>query len=145
MVTWVVAASAARARVFEVIGRNRPLKECFDLVHPEERMYRRDFGTDKPGRAYDHVGGQRHAVEPPADPREKETADFAREVLGRLERERNESHFDAVYLVSPPRFLGLLRGRTSNGLKKILKGTLAKDITRMDPAAVEREIAGLLR
>ena len=145
MVTWIVVASAARARVFEVVGRKKPLKECFDLVHPEERMYRRDFNTDRPGRAYDRVGGQRHAVEAPADPKEKEAAGFARELVDRLERERNERHFDAVYLVSPPRFLGLLRGRMGNGLRKALKGTLAKDITRKDPEAVEREVAQLLR
>lgn len=143
MKTWVVVASAARARVFEIEGRKKPLKELFDLVHPEERLYRRDLKTDKHGRAYDRVGGQRHTVETPVDPKEKENIDFARQLLDRLDRERYAHHFENMYLVSPPHFLGLLRDNMSDGLARTVQGTLIKDLTKQDAASVQDHLVHL--
>ena len=143
MKTWVVVASAARARVFEIEGRKKPLKELFDLVHPEDRLYRRDLKTDKHGRAYDRVGGQRHTVETPVDPKEKENIDFARQLLDRLDRERYAHHFENMYLVSPPHFLGLLRDNMSDGLARTVQGTLIKDLTKQDAASVQDHLVHL--
>jgi hypothetical protein len=43
--TWIVAADASRARVLQVMDRNR-LEEVENLLNPEGRLHGRDLVTD---------------------------------------------------------------------------------------------------
>lgn len=55
MKTWVVVASAARARIFESKGRHGSLRELKDMLNPEDRRQSQVLKSDKPGRAFDHI------------------------------------------------------------------------------------------
>jgi protein required for attachment to host cells len=144
MKTWVVVASAARARFFEVAGRQGPLREIDDLVNPAERLEVQDLKTDRPGRAFDHLGGQRHAMGTAVEPKEQLAIRFAKEVVDRLDADRCANRFDSLCLVAPPHFLGLLRGRMANPLARALKGELTSDLTQQDVGAVRERVAHLL-
>jgi hypothetical protein len=44
--TWIVAADESRARVLQVMDRERHLTEIEDLLNPEGRLQNRELQTD---------------------------------------------------------------------------------------------------
>lgn len=144
MKNWVIVASAARARIFEASGRLEPLREVTDLVNPEERLQPQALKSDKPGRAFDRLGGQRHAMGTAVDPKEQVAIRFAKEVAERLGAGLTEGRFDGLCVVAPPHFLGLLREAMGRNLTRIVKGELTKDLTREDAGSVHRHVEHLL-
>lgn len=145
MKTWVVVASAARARMIESAGPRTPLRELSDLVNPQERLHPRELKTDKPGRAVDSLGGQRHAVQTAVEPKEQEAIRFAKQAIETLESGLQAGRFDALYLVAPPHFLGLLRAQMSPALARAVRGELVKDLTRERLSDLAEHLAPLLR
>jgi protein required for attachment to host cells len=144
MKTWVVVASAARARIFEVDGRREPLHEVMDLVNPEDRLQTQALKSDKPGRAFDHMGGHRHAVGTAIDPKEQVAIRFAKQVLDRLDADRHRGRFDSLCVVASPHFLGLLRDRMGNSLTRAVRGEVINDLTQQDLGSVREHVAHLL-
>lgn len=143
MKTWVIVASAARARIFESAGRRTPLSELSDLINPEDRLHPRDLKSDKPGRAFDTLGGQRHAMQTPVEPKEQSAIRFAKEVVETLESGLSEGRFDALCLVAPPHFLGLLREHMGGALSRAVIGDVVKDLTKEDMASIDQHVASL--
>jgi protein required for attachment to host cells len=144
MKSWVLVANGTRARIFEVRNRRSKLREIFDLVNPEERLHRRDFKSDKPGRTFDSFGGGRHAVQTVVDPKEQAAIRFAHEVVDHLNTEYVLHHFDGLCIVASPRFLGLLRERIKGALSSALIGEVNKDLTRESPESIEAHVSALL-
>ena len=144
MKTWVVVASAARARIFEADGRREPLQELRDLVNPEERLQSRALKTDKPGRAFDHLGGQRHSMGTAVNPKEQVAIRFAKQVADQLDSDRLHRRFDTLCVAAPPRFLGLLRGHMGSDLARTVTGEVIHDLTQQDVQSVQRHMAHLL-
>lgn len=145
MKTWVIVASAARARIFETAGRRMPLRELSDLINPEDRLHPRDLKSDKPGRAFDTLGGQRHAMQTPVEPKEQTAIRFAKQVVETLESGINEGRFDTLCLVAPPHFLGLVREHMSDALSRAIAGDVVKDLTKEEIASIEEHVAHLLK
>ncbi|MBK5964201.1 hypothetical protein CCR95_08915 [Thiocystis minor] len=143
MKTWMLVASDARARLFEVANRNATLNEVLDLVNPENRLQGKDLKTDKPGRAFDSLGGHRHATQTPVDPKEQSSIRFAKRVVDELESRLHENRFEALNVVASPHFLGLLRGQMSDALMRAVKEEVAKDLTLEDAASLQVRVAQL--
>jgi len=143
MRTWAVVASAARARVFEVTGRQDPWQELMDLVNSDDRLFRRDLTSDKPGRALDTSRGQRHTYEPPVDPKEEAADRFARLVVDKLRVGLRDQLFEQLTIVAPPHFLGLLREHMDEQLSRAVTHEVVKDLTREDAATLKAHVAGL--
>jgi protein required for attachment to host cells len=144
MKTWVVVASAARARFFEVNSGREPLLEVMDLVNPEDRLRSQALKSDKPGRAFDHMGGQRHAVGTAVDPKEQVAIRFAKQVTDRLEADQHQGRFDHLCVVAPPHFLGLLRGHMRGSLARAVTGEVTNDLTQENVRSVREHVAHLL-
>ena len=144
MKTWVVVASAARARVFDRAGINGPLTEKADLVNPQERLLRQDIESDRPGRATDRQGGQRHGMASKSDPKEQGSKRFASEVVEWLESQRRDKSFDALYLVSSPHFLGHLRECMGRELNDTVKAERAKDLTHETAVSLQKHLQAIL-
>jgi protein required for attachment to host cells len=144
MKTWVVVASAARARFFEANGKAGALQEVKNLVNPEDRLQSQALKTDKPGRAFDRTGGQRHAMGTAVDPKEQVAIRFAKQVAEALDADHYQKRFDALCVVAPPHFLGLLRGHMGNGLTRTVRGEVTNDLTQEDARSVQEHVAHLL-
>ncbi len=129
MKTWVVVASAARARIFDRSSAMGPLAEQADLVNPQDRLLAQEIVSDRSGSAADHQGGQRHGMEPRSDPKEIQAGRFAGEVVDWLEEHHRRKEFEHLYLVAAPHFLGLLRNRMSPGLSESVMAESDKDLT----------------
>jgi len=65
---WVVTAESSRARIFAVENRIGPMRELEDIAHTEGRTRDQDMVSDRPGRAFDSSGENRHAMERQVDP-----------------------------------------------------------------------------
>lgn len=143
MKTWVIVASAARARLFETANGRGPLEEMKDWVNPQEPLPAQALVSDKPGRAFDTRGGQRHAMEPPQDPKETVAARFAARLADELRDSLSARRFDTLCVVAPPHFLGLLRAKFGDDLQRAVSAELVKDLTREDARRIGEEIAAL--
>jgi len=144
MSIWVIVASANRTRIFEAKGPKGPLVEVKDLVNPEERLAPQKLKSDKPGRAFDRVGGQRHAMGTPVDPKEQVALRFAKEVAREAESGLRDKRFDRLYLAAAPHFLGLLREEMSQFLARRVKGELSRDLTRLEAREIHDRLKHLL-
>ncbi len=140
---YVLVADASRARLFH----QRP-KHDLELVesfeHVDSRARSRDLMADANGRKAvgpsvgANYGGRsvslgvgRPGVAPDTEPRQVEAEKFARALASALEGRLHNSR-EAVVLVAPAHFLGLLRDSLSVSVFKRIELTVAKDLTKLD-------------
>lgn len=138
--TWVVIADAARARIVLSEGRNKPFRDIEQLVHGESRLRDTDRISDRPGRSFDSHGEGRHAMEPGTDPADQEAIRFAADIANHLRQARTGNEFDALVLVAPPRFLGLLRKAMDPGSRERVRAEIHKEFTQLDDEEIRRRI-----
>lgn len=127
---WIVAADAARARIFTIDGSNAPLRALEQLVSPMAKLHNRDFNADRPGRVYDSHGEGRHAVGTHNSPKEQDAIRFAGEVVDFLEKGRTAEKFDRLFVVAEPHFLGLLRQAMKPALAQMVAVEINKDLSK---------------
>jgi protein required for attachment to host cells len=137
---WIIVAEASRARIFEYAGRNAPLRELTDLVHPLSRRPRRELYSDRPARIFRSRGSAGHQVVPCLDAHEQEVDAFAREIAKRLEASRTEHLFDELVLVAAPDFLGSLRAHINTAVAKLITRTVNKDIVRLSEPEIRQRL-----
>ncbi|MEJ2515215.1 MAG: host attachment protein [Gammaproteobacteria bacterium] len=126
MTTWVLVADRLRARLLELGKDGKTLVELQDLVHPEARERLRELVDDRRGRESGEWG--RQTFEPVTSPREKETAEFVREIGEALEQGLNRGGFDRLVLCAEPRLLGRLREGLPEQVSRRVEGELGKDL-----------------
>jgi protein required for attachment to host cells len=147
--TWIVAADASRARIFELDEPNHELIELDDFLNPEARLQDRELQSDAEPRFNAH-GGLGRPGRPdtggPASDRETQSAvehsvtAFAREVCRYLEKARVQHRFNALMLVAPPEFLGALRKSLDKEVGKLVIEELSKDLSWFNARDLERYV-----
>ena len=145
--TWIIAADESRARVLQVAGRENHLAEIEDLINPAGRAFDRELTTDAAPRFSGHGGvgkpGGRSTGGPASDrdepsAHEHEAELFAKRVGEYLDKARNARRYDKLYLVAPPKFLGLLREKLNKEVEKLVVEELDKDLAWFDSREIER-------
>jgi protein required for attachment to host cells len=136
--TWVIAADASRARIFEVLGNKQVVNEIEAFVHRDSREYDRELVSDAQGRA--HGGMIGHSMAPRTDPSEHEADVFSHSIAEYLEKARVEHRYDKLQLIAPPKFLGMLRKHLSKDAQRLVARETPKDISWFDSGDVERYI-----
>ena len=134
MPIWILVADANRARVFKAVKKNGPLEEVEDFVHPASRLHEGDLVTDSGGSNRGPNG--RHGVDNGDVHKREEAEQFARELAAELDRALRAGSFSRIYLVAPPRFLGLLRQSISPQLGEKVSGEIDKDLTQHTPQKI---------
>lgn len=137
---WIVVADGARARLLEAAGDGRGLLQVPGGVLEGSRALAGDIMADRPGRSYESVGGQRHAIEPRVSVRDQIEDEFVDEVIERLEQERAAGQFDQLVVVAAPRALGAFRKRAPAALTATVVATLDRDLTRAPLVDVEAAV-----
>ena len=128
--SWLIVANSSLARVFTLEKRDQ-LTELKVLEHPESRLHNLDLVSDKPGRAFESVGGARHALEAKTTPKKQEFAIFAKIIADYLEAAHQNGEFDTLYIAANPSLLGLLRQSLHPQTIKAIKGEVDKDVTHL--------------
>ncbi|MEZ5840617.1 MAG: host attachment protein [Hyphomicrobiales bacterium] len=140
VVTFVVVADGARARVFRNEGPGKGLVAEPEMSMDGDRRMALEMMSDRPGRSFDSHGVGRHAMEPAVDPRDAVEKEFLEELVMRLDDAAKAGAYDRLVLAAAPRALGELRGMLPATVADRLAGEIAKDLTRLPTA----ELAGHL-
>ncbi|HVK53962.1 MAG TPA: host attachment protein [Burkholderiales bacterium] len=140
--TWILTADSSRARIFEALESMGAIREMQDLINPVGKSSNRELTTDAQGRYYGQGHQYRgHSTTPRVDAVEHEAELFAKTIGEYLEKARTEHRYEKVRIIAPPKFLGLLRKKIGDEVRKLVTEETAKDISSLD----SKEIATHLR
>lgn len=141
---WIVAADRAGARILETDKRAGPVTEVSKLDHPDGRLKEGDFDSDSPGHAPGNGGNNQHPMSHENARKEKDARDWARDIATHLEQALRKKRFEELYLLCDPGFLGTLRTVLPDGVRKVLKGEVSKDVTHQSPEQIRKQLPELL-
>ncbi len=126
----VIVADSSAARFLIAESIDSPLIEDRDFVHPESRLREQDLVSDGSGSGSDSGGHGKHSMGHEKTAVQKQAADFANEVAAELEKLRAAGGLYRVYLVAPPKFLGLLRSSLNKSCTALVSGEIGKDLVK---------------
>ena len=131
--TYVLVANRASAALFRTQGPNQApdLVQRFD--NPKGRLKSGEIDSDRPGRAFDRMGANRHSLSAEESPTDRVAHDFARQLAEHLDGGRERGDFDQLGLIASPRMLGHLRAALSKPTRALVYGELAKDLGDPEP------------
>ena len=144
IVTWILIANGARARLFSNNGPGHGVKLVSDEELAGVNLPGREIMSDRPGRTFDSVGAGRHAKEPRTDAREIEKRSFAHELAAMLDDGLKQGKFERLVLVAPPGELGLLRADLPPAVHKRVSAELNKDLTGVPPSEIPDHLGDVI-
>ena len=124
----VVVADQAEAVFYHLTSLKARPVEVARLSDATAHHHLRDLASDRPGRSYESVGMQRHAIGDEPDLRRQQAIRFAREVAEWLEAERRERAYQQLIIVASAPFRGLLRAQLSDATKGCIVYEVPKDL-----------------
>lgn len=149
--TWILVADASQARLFAGRKKNEPWTLIQTLEHPESRAKNHELITDRPGRTQQSGGtpsspdtaspgkGSRSGMEV-EEPKHVEQKHFAQLLADMLAKGVLERACEALMVVAPPHFLGLLRERFTDPVQKVLHSTIDKNYTALAQKELEERL-----
>lgn len=140
---WVLVGDGRKALVLrnegdDVFPNLKAVSVFKDEANPATALH----GSDRPGRAVEHVTGRRSGVEQ-TDWHEIAEQRFAHNVAASLCAREND--IDALVVVAPPKTLAELREAFSDGLKRKVMAEVNKDLTKHPVHEIERLLGGTAR
>lgn len=124
----VVAANSSKAKLLLAENSTSPLVEQGKYGHPESRLREQDLVSDGTGTGGDSGGPGMHSMGHEQAARKREAEAFAREMAEEIEKLRRKTDLRKIYLVAPPKFLGLLRASISKQCQALVHGEINKDL-----------------
>lgn len=122
--TWILISDVSKAKLFQEEGRL--LKELGDFIHPEGTMKIENLISDASGRR--GMGQKdRPGLTSSTNPKETESKKFAHELAMMLKQGLDAHRFEALVLVAPPHFLGLLRKTLDPQVSKKVTASIDRD------------------
>lgn len=131
---WVLIADSSRAELVEVEGMGKKIQRIHLYDHPKGRAKNMALESDRPGRSFDRVGGQKHGMEQERGPHFHERQIFARQLMDVLQQGQQNKKFDEFAIIAPAAFLGEL----NHNMTKQLKEQLSKEVTH-DIISIQEE------
>lgn len=132
----LVAADAARARIFSREKKYSALQEIDTLVHPESRLMRQDLVSDRPGQVHESRSPGESSHQEPTDPKQKESDRFAHELAAYLRQACNGNDIAGITLVAEPGFLGQVRKAMDSRVRKLVIREVTKSVTTQTPDVI---------
>lgn len=140
---WVIAADAARARVFRTRRGETTLSQVDVLDNPLAGRGERRLRADRQGRVRDAAGGG-HPLQRNATGQHLVTDDFGRRIAERLARGRRRGEVARIYLVAEPRVLGAVRASLDEPTRRLIAGTVTKDVAAQPVEEIRRRLPARL-
>ncbi len=137
---WIIVADGSRCRIFSGTSASAVLNEITTLVHPGTRLHEQELTSDLPGRAFDHSGEGRHAMETTVEPKKHEIESFARQINDYLEKERTNNKFKHLVIIAAPAMLGQLRGTFNPEIMKCVGAEINKDLTQHTVEDIQKHL-----
>lgn len=130
--TCIVACSGTEARLWKSTSRFGAWTQIADMQNPENVNRESEFASDRPGRAFDSVGGGRHAMSTSHSGLEHELTRFAEQVAEHINRALAAGDFVHLVLIAEPRFLGHLRDKLSAAAAAAVILEASKNLMRLN-------------
>lgn len=128
MQRWILIADASDARIFSINGRDRSMKVVQELKHPSGRLRPQQIDTDQAGRFRKRMGARtKSAMDAQVDPHTTDMRRFAKTIGEVIQKAEDQHAFDALAIIAPPKFLGILRKQPAIRSTKCLLAHLAAD------------------
>ena len=124
----VVVANSSKAKLLLAENSVSPLVEEGEYGHPESRLREQDLVSDGSGSGNDSGGPGMHSMGHEQEARKREAEAFAREMALEIEKLRRKTDLRKIYLVAPPKFLGLLRDSINKQCQDLVHGEINKDL-----------------
>lgn len=128
--TWILIANGSEARAYAASGKDTTLEEVDGMEFKSDLRPAREIMADRQGRAFDRVGGQRHAMEYHSDPTDVIQSEFADELCEALSRAQARAAYDRLVIVAPPAMLAKIRKVLPREVRDSVYADLDKDYTR---------------
>ena len=139
---WVLVANAARARCFERDAEHNALRELADFVHPQSRMKAGALSDERGGKVYKSAASTR--FEPRTSVHDKEHEHFARELARYLDDAVLAHRCPGLAVLASDPFLGEIKSHLGEASQRLLKASIALDLTAYSGAELERRVAQAL-
>jgi protein required for attachment to host cells len=136
--TWVVVCDGAKALVFENVGHAGAPRLKTRKVKLQNSPPTHLQGASPPGRAFG-AGGRRAAVEQ-TDFHTQIEDRFLTSFAAALETDLDEGKARGLFLIAPPKALGVLREGLGEKARKLVCGELARDYSGMPVDEIERKL-----
>ena len=140
----VVVANSSKARVLLAEDAHSPLIENADYVHPQSRLREQDLVSDGSGSAADSGGFGKHSMGHEQATKHKQAGLFAQELGAEIDKLRRKTDLRRIYLVAPPKFLGLLRTSISKQCHELLHGEVHKELVTHNLEDIRSHLPKLL-
>ena len=137
--TWILVANSGLAKLYANHGINKGVALLSQHQHPESRGKGLDLVSDRPGSNQGH-GNEHGSFVPATSPKENAADHFALELGRLLEEGRVKNHYERLILVASTPFIGRLKTHLSDGVRKLITGSVDRDYTSVN----ERELVELL-
>lgn len=137
---WILAADSSHARFFSADSPIGELHEHQDMAQAASQLPERAMGSDRPGRSFDSAGQGRHAMEEPTSTRETAAREFARSIVERLEKGRQQNAYERLYIIAAPDFLGHLRDQLPDTCKRLIEDSVDKNVVKQDVASIRGQL-----
>ncbi|MEO6395786.1 MAG: host attachment protein [Devosia sp.] len=145
IVTWIVIADGAQAKIFEHQGPGKGLHALKDLSAEQDHLQAREIMSDKPGRASSGAGPNgRSAMEYHTDPVAVRERRFVEDLPEMLDRKHQEGAFQRLVIAAAPNALGDLRPALSERVKQTSLAELPKDLTNIPVPRLAEHFDGLI-
>ena len=137
--TWILVADSGRARIFEK-HNHAAITELQDLTNSLGRLQDRELKTDKEGRFFGHPA-QGNTSEPEVPPEAHQALLFAETIDKFLSDSYHHQRFSKLQLIVPPEFLGLLRKKLDDQVRKVVVKEVPKDLSRASVKDIQHYVS----
>lgn len=140
-ITWVAVLDHQRLQVYRTEPPRWRLLREEDPAREQPLPRSSEIISDREGRSFDSLGGQRHAMQPHSDPREIEARRFLASIATDLLQAKRAGRYQRLVIVAPPKAMGELRGLLPAELAEVVAAELTEDLTRMPLKELEGHLA----
>ena len=143
----VLVADQAHARLYKAESLRDTFTEVEGFANHVARYHEQQLVSDAPGRSSSPGNTYSHPLGNEQEARQHNLALFAKTISGEIGRALYNQTGTKLYLIAPPKFLGVLRNNLSNEVRHCVAGELNKSITDVSPeklAAYIKDIGKVL-
>jgi protein required for attachment to host cells len=135
--TWILAADASHARIFEFGGGDSALRQVEGFEHPAGRAHISELTTDAGGRHYGVGGVGGNTSQPAQDAAQHEVETFSRSLCAYLDSAQQQHRFDELCVIAPPTVLGAIRRQLSKETQQLVLNEIPRDVAWLDARQME--------
>ena len=136
----VLTADGSVARLYEVSGTNRALREIVDFGNAIAKLHERDLVSSKPGRSFNRNSGGRQTFAPHASEKQHLTHRWLAGVAKSLQPLLDSRDSQGLVLVASPRLLAEFRPLLPKAVQSKVLGEYARNLAGLPVATLTQRL-----